>query len=125
MQFEGGTSHGLAKLPYLRDTRRSARGLGGFRMLQSQLAIAERFDDTIAIGYYNVDTHLGHCANPLPPYMQNTTIRPYYIPFRALTVESVGNLLVAGKTMSQSLHANSATRLHPEEWATGELSVFV
>jgi len=36
-----------------------------------------------------------------------------------LTVENVSNLLVAGKTMSQSFHANSNTRLHPSEWTAG------
>jgi len=51
--------------------------------------------------------------------MHDTAVQPYYIPFRALTVQKAPNLMVAGKTMSQSFHANSATRLHPEEWATG------
>ena len=44
---------------------------------------------------------------------------PYYLPFRALTVQGAPNLLVAGKTMAQSFYANAATRLHPEEWASG------
>lgn len=45
--------------------------------------------------------------------------KPYYIPFRALTVDGADNMLVAGKTMSQTFHANGATRLHPSEWTTG------
>jgi hypothetical protein len=36
-----------------------------------------------------------------------------------MTVENVDNLLVAGKSMAQSFHANSNTRLHPSEWTTG------
>ena len=44
---------------------------------------------------------------------------PFCIPFRALTNERYGNLLVAGKTMAQSFLANAATRLHPIEWSTG------
>ena len=42
--------------------------------------------------------------------------KPYYIPLRALMVGGAPNLLAAGKTMSQSFHANSNTRLHPSEW---------
>jgi hypothetical protein len=45
--------------------------------------------------------------------------KPYYVPFRALMVGSAPNLLVAGKLLSQSFHANSNTRLHPSEWTTG------
>ena len=44
---------------------------------------------------------------------------PFCIPFRSLTNERYGNLLVAGKTMAQSFLANAATRLHPIEWSTG------
>lgn len=29
------------------------------------------------------------------------------------------NLLLAGKTMSQSFYANAITRLHPSEWSSG------
>merc|ERR1711972_155389 len=29
------------------------------------------------------------------------------------------NVLVAGKLLSESFHANSNTRLHPSEWTTG------
>ena len=48
----------------------------------------------------------------------NSTV-PYYIPFRALTVANVSNLLVAGKSMATSFFTNSVNRLHPNEWASG------
>jgi len=127
-QFEAGTEYGLSKMPYLRDTRRPVSGINGFRLLHSDLAgftleapphTGLKFNDTIAIGYYPVDIHFSKCGNTIPSYLKNTTIAPYYIPFRALTVGEIPNLIVAGKTMAQSFHANAATRLHPEEWATG------
>jgi hypothetical protein len=121
-----GTEHGLAKMPYLRDTRRSV-GLGGFRLQYEALANAAnssshygvRFADTVAIGSYAHDTHgLSTCS--IPPYVTDAPpSKPYYIPFRALTSDGADNLLVAGKTMAASFSANSATRLHPEEWSTG------
>ena len=44
---------------------------------------------------------------------------PYYLPWRALTHAEAPNLLLAGKTMSQSFYANAITRLHPTEWSAG------
>ncbi len=121
-----GTSHGIAKQPYIRDTRRSV-GLDGFRLTLADLtadgdATAQTgtaFPDTIALGAYAADIH------PLVGYkypdfvLENHPTLPFCIPFRALTNEKVGNLLVAGKTMAQTFLANSATRLHPIEWSTG------
>lgn len=119
-----GTSHGLAKLPYIRDTRRSI-GLDGFVLKFADLTgpasakTGTKFDDRIALGAYPADIHgLAGCDYPTYIDAAHDTL-PFYIPFRALTNERVGNLLVAGKTMAQSFLANSATRLHPIEWSTG------
>jgi hypothetical protein len=68
---------------------------------------------------YGHDTH-GLATCKIPAYVLNApSSKPYYIPFRALTSGGAKNLLVAGKTMAASFSANSATRLHPEEWSTG------
>eukprot|EP00039_Didymoeca_costata_P000505 m.45887 g.45887 ORF g.45887 m.45887 type:complete len:561 (+) comp10307_c0_seq1:331-2013(+) len=119
-----GTTTGLAKMPYLRDTRRSV-GLNGFRMVQASetangSSFGYRFPDTVALGNYNSDDHqLSICSKP--DYMTHNVkdTVPFYIPFRALTHMSVPNMLVAGKTMATTFFANSATRLHPCEWTTG------
>ena len=52
-------------------------------------------------------------------YLNNFSTLPFFIPFRALTNQTVANLLVAGKTMAQTYHANAATRLQPIEWNSG------
>lgn len=119
-----GTGHGLAKLPYIRDTRRSI-GLDGYVLPMADMVgpIANRtgtkFDDRIALGAYPADIHpiVGR-EFPKYIYAYHDTL-PFYIPFRSLTNERVENMLVAGKTMAQSFMANSATRLHPTEWSTG------
>lgn len=46
-----GTETGLAKMPYLRDTRRSV-GINGFRFEYSQISHPVNFADTVAIGSY-------------------------------------------------------------------------
>jgi hypothetical protein len=83
-----------------------------------------KFVDTIGIGHYGFDQHrfnTDYCT--VPPYLNYTVdpgpALPYYLPFRALTVEGAPNLLVAGKTMAQTFYANAVTRLHPTEWASG------
>ena len=121
---ELGTGHGLAKLPYVRDTRRSI-GLDGFILKLADLMgpveqqTGTKFPDRIALGAYPADVHpLANCEYPAFVREHCDTL-PFYIPFRALTHHKLENLLVAGKTMAQSFMANSATRLHPIEWSTG------
>ena len=121
-----GTLHGLSKMIYWRDTRRAV-GVDGFKLMHTQLRdtvgrTGVHFKDTIALGDYNDDTHhLSPSVCTYPKYMvgRGEGSKPYYIPFRALMVGDAPNLLVAGKLMSQSFHANSNTRLHPSEWTTG------
>lgn len=122
-----GTTHGLAKMPYIRDTRRSV-GLNGFVLTLADLSedstgsstmTGTRFPDRIAIGAYAADIHpLAGCEYPDFVHLEKTTL-PFYLPLRSLTNRSCPNLLVAGKTMAQTFMANSATRLHPIEWSTG------
>lgn len=119
-----GTAHGLAKLPYVRDTRRSI-GLGGFVLTFADLSgspgarTGTIFPDRVALGCYPADIHpLATCPMPAYATLAHDTL-PFCIPFRALTHRDLSNLLVAGKTMAQSFLANSATRLHPIEWSSG------
>jgi len=124
-----GTCHGLSKLPYMRDTKRSI-GLNDFVIKVTDLTgnatdlTGGAFLDRVATGCYNVDIHqTANCTYPafMHPYMQGAgdKVLPYFIPFRALTNKKYFNLLVAGKTMAQSFLTNSATRLHPVEWCSG------
>jgi hypothetical protein len=149
-----GTATGLAKMPYLRDTRRAAAGIDKFRLCHDFAAIESpgpgplgcyngarrsaaaaaaaaaplepgfKFVDSVALGAYGFDIHrLQNSTCVLPAYLQwggmPAEARPYYVPFRALTHYESPNLLVAGKSMSQSFYANAVTRLHPSEWSTG------
>lgn len=109
-----GTGTGLAKMPYLRESRRLGRGLKGFRLSLPMMAAAERFEDVVGIGTYPVDMHMMDCPSPLPGYLGNRTVSPFYFPFRALASDEIQNLLVAGKGIAQTFHANAATREHPQ-----------
>jgi hypothetical protein len=57
-----GTEHGLSKMVYWRDTRRAVRGVGGFQLTHPPLRdtmgnTGIHFNDSVAIGDYNDDTH--------------------------------------------------------------------
>ena len=120
-----GSGHGFSKMPYIRDTRRSV-GISGFLLKFSDLngtatnsvPIGTPFPDRVAIGAYIADFHnVMGCTRRA--YLNNFSTLPFFIPFRALTNQTVANLLVAGKTMAQTYHANAATRLQPIEWNSG------
>lgn len=127
---QAGTEHGLSKMPYLRDSRRSPGGIGGYRLTVDDLRNKDpsnnktgvRWPDTVTVGqYFYADIHkMDNKTCPYPSYITSgAPVLPYYLPFRALTVGGAPNLLVAGKALAQTFYANAATRLHPEEWATG------
>ena len=122
-----GTEHGLCKLPYIRDTRRSI-GLDDFVLRLKDLLgdnddqskrTGKKFEDRVAIGAYPADVHFLTCCDYPKHIAEHRNTKPFYIPFRSLTHRDFDNLLVARKTMAQSFMANSATRLHPIEWSSG------
>lgn len=120
-----GSESGLARFPYLRDTRRSV-GIGGFVLKSADLFASggritgTPFADRIGIGAYPIDIHpVRNCSYPAYVDSMNHMTSPFFLPFRALTSRDVGNLLVAGKTMAQTFMANAATRLQPIEWSSG------
>jgi archaellin len=125
-----GTPYGLSKVPYIRDTRRSI-GYGSdgspFVLRYGELHGGTRFEDSVAIGAYVADRHPTRapnidgqrCSSASTPPGYTVYPKPFHLPLRAHTNESIENLLVAGKTIAQTFHTNSATRLHPIEFSSG------
>ncbi|CAF1415573.1 unnamed protein product [Rotaria sp. Silwood1] len=120
-----GTCHGLAKMPYLRESRRSI-GINNFLMNISTINGSASdlhgyiYHDRICLGAYDVDIHRMKLCQ-YPSYIrQNYSILPYYIPLRAMTNRDIDNLIVIGKTMAQTFLVNAATRLHPVEFSNGQ-----
>ncbi len=120
-----GTCHHLAKLPYIRESRRSI-GYQDFLMNVTTISGPARnlhgyiFDDRLCIGAYYVDIHFMNSCS-YPPYIRKYyPSLPYYIPLRAMTNRDIDNLIPIGKTMAQSFLVNSAVRLHPVEFSIGQ-----
>jgi hypothetical protein len=120
-----GTCHHLAKLPYMRESRRSI-GYRNFLMNLTTITGSARnlhgyiFDDRLCIGSYPVDIHYMYTCDYLPYVNMRYPVLPYYIPLSAMTHRDIDNLIPIGKTMAQSFLVNSAVRLHPVEFSIGQ-----
>ncbi len=123
-----GTEDGLAKYPYIRESRR----------IQAELTItelhvgtdarrktpatpdadvtAEIFPDSVGIGSYAIDLHPSSGGDN---YIDFTT-RPFQIPLGALLPRRMENLLPACKNIGTTHLTNGCYRLHPVEWNIGE-----
>jgi FAD dependent oxidoreductase len=123
------TSTGLYKSPYFRDIRRSV-GIDNFMLKttdqDAQSPTGYRFSDRVAITSYPFDIHpTENCTFSADDQGLNDVLgkkeepTAIFIPFRSLTNRSTANMLVAGKSISQTLKAGAGTRLQPGEAETG------
>lgn len=123
-----GTADGLAKYPYVRESRRiHAR----FTILEEHVGRDQRADssgvpkeeakatpfaDSIGIGYYHIDLHPSSGGDN---YIDFASL-PFQIPLGALVPVRLRNLLPAGKNIGTTHVTNGCYRLHPVEWNIGE-----
>lgn len=123
-----GTADGLAKAPYIRESRRIR---AEFTVLEQHISTEARmaetgaareavraawFPDTVGIGAYRVDLHPSTGG---VNYIDFSSL-PFQIPLGALLPERVENLLPAAKNLGVTHITNGAYRLHPVEWNVGE-----
>ena len=115
-----GTDDGLAKYPYIRESRRIRAVFTvkeqhvGADMRKSREA--EKFADSVGIGYYNIDLHPSTGGNN---YIDIPSL-PFQVPLGALVPIRMENLLTACKNIGTTHITNGCYRLHPIEWNIGE-----
>lgn len=115
-----GTADGLAKAPYIRESRRiRAR----FTVTESHVGYEARgvdraaeFADSVGIGCYRIDLHP---STGRDNYIDISSL-PFQIPLGALVPERVENVLPACKNIGSTHISNGCYRLHPVEWNIGE-----
>jgi hypothetical protein len=122
-----GTEDGLAKYPYIRESRRiKAR----FTILEEHVGkenrelvtgksneiLAAGFPDSVGVGYYHIDLHPTCGGNN---YIDFDSL-PFQIPLGALIPENTENLIPANKNIGTTHITNGCYRLHPVEWNIGE-----
>ena len=123
-----GTSHGLAKRPYFRESRRIRAEFTVLeqhvgkeaRMKETGLSegevTAETFKDSVGVGSYRIDLHPSTGGNN---YIDVSSL-PFQIPLGALIPIRVENLIPAAKNIGTTHITNGCYRLHPVEWNIGE-----
>jgi hypothetical protein len=114
-----GTEDGLAKAPYLRESRR-IRAIRTIVEQDISPAVRPngpvRRDDTVGVGAYRIDLHPstgGHTYIDIPSW-------PFEIPLSALIPVRVENLLPAAKNIGTTHITTGCHRMHPVEWNVGE-----
>lgn len=116
-----GTTDGLAKMPYIRESRRIR---AEFTIRQQHVAqscrpgetLAETFEDSIGVGYYRIDLHPTSGGDN---YLDVGNL-PFQIPLGALIPQRFENLLPGAKNIGTTHITNGCYRLHPVEWNIGE-----
>lgn len=123
-----GTEDGMAKYPYIRESRRIK---AVFTILEEHVGQENRkmaaksnedpnsaayFYDSVGIGYYPIDLHPSTKGKN---YIDFPALR-FQIPLGALLPIRMKNLLPANKNIGTTHITNGCYRLHPVEWGIGE-----
>jgi hypothetical protein len=123
-----GTEDGLAKYPYIRESRRIR---AQFTVLEQHVSTeyraresglsrdevrAAEFTDSVGIGSYRIDLHPSTGGDN----SIDISSLPFQIPLGALLPRRVRNLLPACKNLGVTHITNGCYRLHPVEWNIGE-----
>ncbi len=122
-----GTEDGLAKYPYVRESRRISAvfTITEAHVGKEQSAAnpapkcnggAVAFEDSVGVGYYHIDLHPSSNGNN---YIDFPSV-PFQIPLGALLPVKMENILPACKNIGTTHITNGCYRLHPVEWSIGE-----
>jgi hypothetical protein len=123
-----GTEDGLAKYPYIRESRRI---LAEYTILEQDITLDERkkvagdnderilakpYHDSVGIGYYHLDLHPSTGGDN---YIDMASV-PFQIPLGAMIPRRMENLIPGCKNIGTTHISNGCYRLHPVEWSIGE-----
>lgn len=113
-----GTEDGLAKAPYIRESRR-IKAL--YTIVEQDISKKyatkkPEYWDSIGIGLYHIDLHM---TTETKTYFFDETW-PFEIPLGALIPNNRTNLIAACKNIGTTHITNGCYRLHPVEWNIGE-----
>lgn len=123
-----GTEDGLAKYPYIRESRRiraeftvREQHVGTDARIKQTGASGDEvrafpFKDSVGIGSYRIDLHPTSGGDN---YLDISSL-PFQIPLGSLIPLRVQNLLPACKNLGVTHITNGCYRLHPVEWNIGE-----
>ena len=123
-----GTEDGLAKYPYIRESRRIK---AEYTIAEQDISLEDRilitgvarekarskeYTDSVGIGYYALDLHPSTGGDN---YIDMASV-PFQIPLGAMIPRRLENLIPGCKNIGSTHISNGCYRLHPVEWNIGE-----
>jgi len=123
-----GTKDGLAKFPYIRESRRI---IAEYTIMEQDISLEDRkqitglpeadvkaksYHDAVGIGYYHLDLHPSTGGDN---YIDMASL-PFQIPLGAMIPVRMENLIPGCKNIGTTHISNGCYRLHPVEWTIGE-----
>ena len=115
-----GTEDGLAKYPYIRESRR-IKALYTITENEINSNICKElphYFDSVGVGSYHIDLHITTKKHDF--FFFNNW--PFEIPLGALIPVRIKNLIPACKNIGTTHLTNGCFRLHPVEWNIGEVA---
>lgn len=118
-----GTEDGLAKMPYIRESRR----IIAKRLICEQEIVRDftdkplQVEDTVGVGHYSMDLHMTTKSHN--HFMRKTW--PFEIPLSAMIPVRLKNLIPACKNIGCTHLTGGCYRLHPIEWNIGEVAGYI
>lgn len=117
------TEDGLAKYPYIRESRRiiAVDTITEDRVSRETAKGIHEYENSVGVGNYHLDLHTTAStmtALYVPSY-------PYELPLGAFISSAVSNLLPACKNIGTTHITNGCYRLHPTEWNIGEVAGYL
>ncbi len=114
------TEDGLAKYPYIRESRRI---MAEYTITESDVSphsqqskTGVKYKDSVGIGSYSIDLHPSIGGRN---YLDIPAL-PFHIPLGALIPKEMDNVLAGSKNIGTTHITNGCYRLHPVEWNIGE-----
>ncbi len=108
----------LMKIGPQTGVRESRRIMGRYVLTAEDVLEARHFDDGIACASYDIDIHNPAGTGTVIRRLKEGTY--YEIPYRCLLPAGIGNVIVAGRSISATHEAHSSLRVMPIVWAIGQ-----
>ncbi|MBQ8159653.1 MAG: FAD-dependent oxidoreductase [Clostridia bacterium] len=118
-----GTQDGLAKAPYIRESRRI---VARKQIREEEVAVyanpePRRLPDSIGVGHYHIDVHMTTRSR----FTIYEPAQPFEIPLSGMIPVRMRNLLPACKNIGATHLTGGCFRLHPVEWTVGEAAGYL
>lgn len=115
-----GTTDGLAKAAYIRESRRikAKRTIREQDVARRCNPVPPTTNDSVGVGHYAIDIHMTTRSHT---FLYDKTW-PFEIPFAAMIPVRLKNLLPACKNIGCTHLTSGCYRLHPVEWNIGEVA---